>query len=213
MAVAVGEYSVSHFQSLPSLEAVRANFSNLDGDELVKNVFKDFFVEHGMDRKFGLTMIHRHFDLAPGEKLVDYDGTSVPWQGPDRGLSAPQPCIWAFSANGELKPTEFRYSEAGNFTMGEDELLFIQKFKALLESYGATEVFGLCLYPGDDFNGLCEITVGRANINLKPADWPKTLKAVDTAWFFSEPVWKRGCRCFCDDYASDHSHNRHVLTV
>jgi hypothetical protein len=24
-------------------------------------------------------MLHRHFDLSPGEMLVDYDGTSVPW--------------------------------------------------------------------------------------------------------------------------------------
>lgn len=75
----VSEYSVEHFQGLPTLEAARAKFIALRGDELVRTVFRDFFLEHGMEYKFGLSMLHRHFNLSPGEMLVDYGGTSVPW--------------------------------------------------------------------------------------------------------------------------------------
>lgn len=70
--MSIGEYSVDHFQTLPSLEVARTNFVKLNGDDLVKDVFKKFFVEQGMDRTFGLAMLHRHFDLEPDEMLVDY---------------------------------------------------------------------------------------------------------------------------------------------
>jgi len=40
----------------------------------------------------------------------------------------------------------------------------------LLIGQNLTEIFGLYEYPGDDFKGTCEITIGLANINLKPKD-------------------------------------------
>ncbi|KAK4240290.1 hypothetical protein C8A03DRAFT_31593 [Achaetomium macrosporum] len=70
--------------------------------------------------------------------------------------------------------------------MGESELRFMESFKDLVNQYNAADLFGLYRHPGDDFGGLCEVTQGRANINAKPADWPKDLIALtlDTAWFF-----------------------------
>ncbi|KAL2018160.1 hypothetical protein VTK56DRAFT_1185 [Thermocarpiscus australiensis] len=97
--------------------------------------------------------------------------------------------------------------------MGESELRFMESFKGLINKYDAADVFGLCRYPGDNFGGLCEITQGRANINLKPADWPKDLTAIDTAWFFSQPLWTRGCKCTCNASAKDYPHGTHIITV
>nr|QOD95034.1 HhpV [Paecilomyces variotii] len=212
--MSIGEYSVDHFQNLPSLEIARTNFMKLNGDDLVKDVFKKFFIEQGMDRTFGLAMLHRHFDLEPGEMLVDYEGTSVPWNaGHVSGMKPPQPAIWAVSSDGEFKPTEFYFSEGEGLTIGEEELRFMKRFQELLHEHKVTQSFGLCRYPGDDFNGLCEITHGRANINLKPNDWPKDLSAVDTAWFFSEPIWTRGCRCTCNASSPDHPHGVHIYTM
>ncbi|GMG10430.1 unnamed protein product [Aspergillus oryzae] len=169
--MSIGEYSVDHFQTLPSLEVARTNFVKLNGDDLVKDVFKKFFVEQGMDRTFGLAMLHRHFDLEPGEMLVDYQGKSVPWSaGHVSGMKPPQPAIWAVSSDGAFKQTEFYFSEEKGLTIGEKELRFMKRFQELLREHKVTQSFGLCRYPGDDFNGLCEITHGRANINLKPND-------------------------------------------
>jgi hypothetical protein len=85
-------------------------------------------------------------------------------------------------------------------------------------------------YPGDDFEGTCEITMFSANINLKPKDvrqsstelapttnlsptqHPKGLMGIDTAWFFSPPLRKRGCRCTCDNRTASHGHGAHVIT-
>lgn len=103
--------------------------------------------------------------------LVDYEDTSVPWNADHvSGMKPPQPAIWAVSSDGDFKPTEFYFSEMKGLAIGEKELRFMKLFQALLHELKVTQSFGLCRYPGDDFNGLCEITHGRANINLKPND-------------------------------------------
>jgi hypothetical protein len=170
MAAAVASYSPDHFQRLPALKDARNDFLNVDGDTLVANVFKDFFVNEGMDRTFGLCMLHRHFDLMPNQKLVEYNGTSTPWTAGSSGMRKPQPSLWAFDDDGLLKPTEFRYAEKQDAPWTEKELAFSVKLKELLSQRGLDKKFGLARYPGDDFSGSCEITLGNANINLKPDD-------------------------------------------
>lgn len=44
---------------------------------------------------------------------------------------------------------------------------FLMAFRDALESVGAQKIFGLCKYPGDDFEGRVETAIGRANVNLK----------------------------------------------
>lgn len=160
-----------HFQALPTLERARARFKEINGEELVKDVFRQLFLKHGMDRKFGLVILHRHFDLGVGEKLVEYNGTSSPWPtAPTNGVEEPRPSVWSKALDGQFRPTEFRYSCDDRAGMSEEELSFMEEFDKLLQDIRASDVFGLCDYPGDGFRGSCEITVGRANINLKPAD-------------------------------------------
>ncbi|KAF3481525.1 uncharacterized protein GIQ15_04284 [Arthroderma uncinatum] len=187
----VGDYMPGHFQALPTLEAARAKFRAINGDELVKGVFRPFFVDGGMEKRLGLTILHRHFDLNADERLVDYNGTSLPWPAaPTQGIEEPYASIWSKAADGTFRPTEYRYSQNHKAAaIGPAELSFMEEFDKLLQHHDASDLFGLCLYPGDDFEGSCEITVGRANINLKPADYPSDLQVVDTTWFFSAPLW------------------------
>lgn len=162
-------YSHEHFHSLPTVKDAHVNFEVLDGQSHVE-WFKDFFVEHGMERRFGLAMMHRHFDLAPSERLVEYLGTSTPWTGSSSGMNEPQPVMWAFDREGLLRPTEYRYSAMIDDKFDSNELEFLAKLKAELASRGLAHVFGLARYPGDNFEGSCEFTQGRANINLHPKD-------------------------------------------
>lgn len=171
MAVQIGPYSNEYFQSLPNLTYARDMFQNVDGNELVKTTFKDLFVQHKMDRVFGLTLLHRHFDIPVDQLLVEYNGTSTPWNtDAGNGMEKPQPLIWGFDSNGHLTPTEFKYSNRQDNEMGQDELSFVAIFRELLQKKNLTKLFGLCIYPGDDFKGTCEITMNRANINLQPDD-------------------------------------------
>src|SRR6266566_4215721 len=97
-------------------------------------------------------------------------GTSTPWSGGFSGMKEPQPAMWAFDDDGLLKPTEFRYSEKEDSGFTVEDLEFIVRFKAELAERGLKTVFRLARYPGDDFDGSCEFTQGRANINLQPKD-------------------------------------------
>ena len=231
MAAAVAGYSHDHFHSLPDLNSARDNFLKLNGPKLVEDVFKDFFIANGMDRTFGLAMPHRHFDILPGQMIVNYNGTSTAWNAsPGEGMDEPQPAIWSFSSSGELVPHEFRYSKGHKFEMGEKERAFVAEFKRSLDEKNVAGMFGLCEYPGDDFEGTCEITMFSANINLKPKDvrqsstelasttnlsptqYPEGSLGIDTAWFFSPPLRKRGCRCTCDNRTAPHGHGAHVIT-
>lgn len=231
MAVAIVHYSHNHFQTLPSLNQARESFLKSGGDELVQGVFKDFFIKHKMEYTFGLAMPHRHFNIPPGQLMVNYNGTATAWNAtPGDGMDKPQPAAWSFSPAGELVPIEFSYSKGHKFEFGEKESVFVAEFRRLLDGRDLRDVFGLCEYPGDDFEGTCEITIGSANINLKPKDvrqsttgakfstdqfliqYPEGLEGVDTAFFFSPPLIKRGCRCVCDNREDPHGHGAHVTT-
>jgi hypothetical protein len=168
MAVAV-DYSSNHFDSLPSLDDALQNFRTLDIDAVMSSV-KGLFVESGMERTFGLVMLHRHFDIGPEQKMVNYNGTSTPWDAIyGEGMDEPQPITWSFSS-GVLLPIEFGYSKGHKVKMGEKELAFVTGFGRLLDGMNLTSTFGLCEYPGDEFGGTCEITIGKTNINLMPKD-------------------------------------------
>ena len=124
-----------------------------------------------MDTIFGLTLIHRHFDIKPDKKLVKYMGTLTPWSGRFSGTEEPQPAIWAFNDEGLVRPTKFRYSKTQGDWLTDNQLEFISKFKDQLAARGLDNgIFGLARYPGDNFAGSCEITQGRANVNLQPKD-------------------------------------------
>ncbi|KAM5468049.1 hypothetical protein MferCBS49748_003577 [Microsporum ferrugineum] len=197
----VGDYMPGHFQSLPTLEAARTKFKAINGDRLVK------------------------------DRLVDYNGISLPWPAPTQGVEEPYISVWSKAADGTFRPNEYRYSQDyKEAAIGLAELDFIKEFDKLLQRHDASDLFGLYLYPGDDFEGSCEITMGRANINLKPADvrtpslnitldpnealkYPSNLQVVDTAWFFSVPLWNRGCRCTCNAGAENYPYGFHTYAV
>src|ERR1700722_10973256 len=74
-----------------------------------KTSFRELFLDYNMDRTFGLILLHRHFDLNENERLVEYNGTSVPWRlsnisGNIRASSYlhPRPCLSVHALNLEI---------------------------------------------------------------------------------------------------------------
>lgn len=70
---------------------------SLNGENVIDTTIWDLFVRHDMwdkyavliytegllsfmicGNRFGITLLHRHFNMAPSEKLVSVDNTSVP---------------------------------------------------------------------------------------------------------------------------------------
>ncbi|KAF2179622.1 hypothetical protein K469DRAFT_798258 [Zopfia rhizophila CBS 207.26] len=203
--------SSDHFQSLPPLEEAHSRFISQSGDDLVANVFRPFFLEHGVERRFGLLMLHRHFKLQLGEKLVHYGPCATPWKEID-SMPEATPIVWGVF-RGRPHALEYKYSKGVTSDLSPNDLHFMDGFHQLQVEQGVDGMFGLCKYPGDDFEGSCEITQGRANVNLAPKNYSEDLIAIDTTWFFEEGLWKRGYRCTCNAAAENHPHGTHVITM
>ncbi|KAF5712166.1 phosphotransferase enzyme family domain-containing protein [Fusarium mundagurra] len=157
-------------------------FRSSNGNDLVDE-FGTLFKQHKAEHAFGLILNHRHFDMNPDERLVEYRGTSVPWT---RLLDKAKPSSWLFAEDGNCLPYEFHYSPdaAGDESESPNDPKyneFIRSFNSLLHQKDAVGLFGPCVYPGDDFEGRVEI---RANTNLHPDDAPKALVSTPAAWFF-----------------------------
>lgn len=136
---------------------------------------RDLFQQHGVERMLGMSLLHRHFDMDSSEMLVEYRGTSVPWERGHNMAQKVRPSNWTVTADAACQPFEFEYSLDDDDC--EMELLadpkvatFVNEFADLLYKEGLVGLFGLCRYPGDDFKGRVEVTEGRANINLRPDD-------------------------------------------
>lgn len=74
----VTPYSSDTFNTLPSLRDARELFKDRHGEDAVEHLL-DLIEQQGMEQKFGVTLLHRHFDLQKNEALVDTNGTSSSW--------------------------------------------------------------------------------------------------------------------------------------
>lgn len=163
-------YDPSTYNRLPLLADAGKMFDIKNGNKLLES-FRLLFQQYKTDRIFGLILNHRHFDMSPSERLVEYQGTLVPWENM---TSSTRPSSWLISEDDDCLPYEFYYSVDENEDMtspaNPQYREFVNSFNQILRQNNALGLFGLCRYPGDDFEGRVEITEGRANINLHPND-------------------------------------------
>lgn len=165
-------YNPSAYDNLPLLAEAGQMFEAKHGKDIIPE-FRTLFEKYGTERVFGVVLNHRHFAMSPNERLVEYAGTSVPWESL---LDKTQPSSWFVSEDNECLPYEFHYTPDDDLN-DEDSApsnpkysAFISSFNQLLREKDALGLFGICRYPGDDFPGRVEITAGRANINFLPDD-------------------------------------------
>ncbi|PPQ91854.1 hypothetical protein CVT25_000790 [Psilocybe cyanescens] len=71
-------YNHELFDALEGPDEAFNVVKSLNGENVIDTTIWDLFVRHDMWDKFGITLLHRHFNMAPSEKLVSVDNTSVP---------------------------------------------------------------------------------------------------------------------------------------
>jgi hypothetical protein len=166
MSIKTQPYDPSRFNSLPSLYDAGRTFDAINGNNFVKEIMKPLFRLYGVEHSLGLALMHSHFQLEDNERLTDIRGTSLPWTGPGG-----KPIVWQLADN-VLRPYEFSldpHLETPGWD-SENYQQFLARFSKELERVGAQGIFGLCSYPGDDFDGRVETTIGRANVNFKTSE-------------------------------------------
>ncbi|KIM41075.1 hypothetical protein M413DRAFT_28156 [Hebeloma cylindrosporum] len=152
MSVAVAPYRHEAFNGLYLVKEAGNDLQAKGGGVMIHDEFGPLFLKHGIEEKFGLGLLHRHFDMEPSERLVELNNISTPWDETD-----------AQSIGGALLSHSW---DALLSTFGE----FLAELYAKLRALGLDKTLGLRAHPGPDFDGLVEVTVGRANINFHPSE-------------------------------------------
>ena len=165
-------------------------------------------MRHNANETFVLQLLHRHFDMDPNEKLVEYGPVQNPWP-----VAADQefvqgghvlPKSWRMY-NDELHPFEFQFFPATEqprtpvFTKA-----FVNELRDVLLKTGLDNIVGISLTdPAADSkpDDLVEITIGRNSMMVPAGKAPAegVDSTVAAAWSFSRKADKnaqtaRWCR-------------------
>jgi hypothetical protein len=156
-------------------------------------------MKHGVDKVFGVGLLHRHYDIASNEKIVELGPVSSPWVvGDDEVITggAVLPHTWRVF-DGELKPTEFKFvpqRDVSNANRPVFPAAFVKELIGVLQETGLDEVLGVSLYEaGDPDNETMEVTYGRSSIVIPSTGLigtkvigPQGFEAFQAAWTFSK---------------------------
>lgn len=123
--------------------------------------------------RFGIGILHRHFDVAANERLVEVNQVSTPWRVGDAERTGGKiaPTSWLFKGN-QLIPYEFRFVRvnAGNSPEPQpaDYPQFLQDLAGTLRQLKLQRYLSLTVHPSPGYQGSVEFTAGRANVSLLP---------------------------------------------
>ncbi|OXA40180.1 uncharacterized protein LOC110860782 isoform X2 [Folsomia candida] len=207
MSILVEPLNMDFFLQVPQFEDALETFQRLDADKQI-NLVGELFVKHGCYKEFGLTIVHRHFDMARDEVLVESmdEGesmsVSIPWKlenGSDNASPSDPaywnsfnflpkdfilPKSWAFNSSGELVAFEYVLADE-KFTPPNPQ--FATELYGLLRQMGLDGIIGLRKLQGIG-NSYERTPEGiRANI-VKFEDAPNDMKGVlvSVVWSFNE---------------------------
>lgn len=154
-------YDSSVFASLPFFEVATKNSSH---NELASNFLEEALLlleKFDKQDKFSIVMLHKHFDLNPGEILVERKhekGSELkPYSRDFLKNDTVLPYLFALkSESGNvvfIYPLEFSFLQTDLDGLKHQELLdelyssdlFLNEYSELLVDYGVEEVFGLSL--------------------------------------------------------------------
>jgi hypothetical protein len=52
----------------------------LDGESILSGPIRQLFLDHDIHERLGVVLLHKHLDIGPIERLVEYGYTSSPWE-------------------------------------------------------------------------------------------------------------------------------------
>ncbi|KAI0467027.1 hypothetical protein F4859DRAFT_526091 [Xylaria cf. heliscus] len=134
---------------------------------------RQIFLKHHVEDRFGLILNHRHFDLRPGESLVECGAAATPWllrDAPNIVRARVFPKTWGFFG-GSLTPYEFGFSETpGHGVSPHVPLQFVTDLDEFLHSNALASRFGITALRetegGSEATRMYETTIGRVSISV-----------------------------------------------
>ena len=147
------------------------------------------FTAHGMTDKFTLSLLHRHFQMAANERLVEDNDVASPWDIHASSVaplaSRVYPQSWTF-VHHKLYPYEFGFEADNAVSMPFCEMseAFVRDLEDVLLKHGLTRTFGLGLAkrterPSGGSVKAMELTTGRTSIVIPMAPEQKVDNVIE----------------------------------
>lgn len=185
MAIPVLPYKVKHYNSLPELQVANSQFECVRASNTLFTEIGKAFVNHHVENKLGVALLHNHFLLEPCEMLVSIDSVAVPWDTRN-STETVNASSWRFTENG-IAPYEFTH-EAPEIRLDCQPMQsFLLELRAILMQWNLANILGICSLNEKpiDRPATMEFTSGRANITLPFDIAPNDGNNVDAMWQFS----------------------------
>jgi len=214
-ATLIDTYRPAEYQALPHLDNAFDTYLERSPQHIIEEKMMEVFRKHQVFNELAVCLIHRHFDMADNEKLVEFGATSTPWVVRDENMmgGSVKPRSWVFKG-GKMMPYEFGFNEWGQPAVYKDmpdKPAFYADFNAILEEEGLNDLLGLTLLTERKKEGVVKVekTFGKANVVFTMADsWSveNAKVAVPAQWEYAPgigdfvvPVKKMLCisGCFC----------------
>ncbi|KAJ2896792.1 hypothetical protein MKZ38_005238 [Zalerion maritima] len=178
MATAIqASYNHQVFNSLPYLKDAVARYEEANNPiEIIGAELGELFTKHGVEGTLSLALLHRHFEMAPDERLVEHGDMSVPWQVNDQiedlPVKAPSGKLVGRTfklMDGTVVPVEFGFNPSHGpapYRPLPDAPEFYRELSAILERDGLSDIIGLATISGKYEPGyiVTERTFGGVNV-------------------------------------------------
>jgi len=184
---------ISVFNSLSTLseanEVLRARLAIL-GEKADLAGLKAIFDKYDISRRVGLSLLHKHYSIVEGERVVEFGHVSTPWPVPADGRVAGGyvvPRSWRFIDH-KLEAYEFGFNHPGEESYDDDmPPNFVHDVETFLSENHLEDVLGICAIGTADLEGRIEKNRGRVNFTV-PAQSPDEMD-VNITPEHSPSVW------------------------
>ncbi|KAL9086402.1 MAG: hypothetical protein Q9159_004178 [Coniocarpon cinnabarinum] len=164
------------YQNLPFL-ATAAERITEPIKETIHGIIRPVFLKHGTEKKYGLSLLHRHFDIRPLVRYADNRPNS-------HGAGFVTPISYRFTG-AKAVPFEFAYSPTPcDATLCEKESQFFAELSQLLHRLGFEDLFGIQITENFDPYYCLETTINRSNVMIHPYNIPEG-RRVEACWMFT----------------------------
>ncbi len=130
------EFSQSYFNGLPTIEDCS---KSLDGISQKFKILRNVFRRHNVQNTFGLALLHRHFTLDSGERVVHHFLNGRSEAKVERNQKV-FPCLWQLQ-EGTARPVEFAKGEIQSLNVLSPD--FLEDLEIALRSLNLHNTLGL----------------------------------------------------------------------
>jgi hypothetical protein len=186
MAMQPLSYNIEHYNSLPSIELASTRFDSQSKHEQAFSDIGKIFRDFGVHDQLALTLLHKHFHMEAGQKLVGMGNVAMPLDcraDPSETSANIHGSSFRF-VDGKVVPYEFSWDNAPPPHSDEPIQGFVNAFRRVLSTHDLIDVLGFATLTGDlDTIGM-EFTQGNCNITL-PFDPHPASGSVEALWHFN----------------------------